>query len=399
MRRTRKGSGSRRGMALPTALLVILVLTLLGAAAAMTASIDLDISGNGRQELQALSYAEAGIHEAFARLNMKTGNPPARITPDVLGGGEPDPDWDVTVVDGVPGLDQRQTLSAGGPAAALSTTTRIEYKKEAAEAPTSHCNGACDDEVVRFHTNFDYSGTNVPTGARIGPPVLKITSTYTSPTGASKTILVEAVRSLTQADTDAPLRSCGPVNCGSAASEIDATLSPTNQAIIAGPGGVTGCASNVLPAAATTEAAACPADLFSETFGMSKADMKGIADIVTPAPYGTPPNNTKGKIIYVTGASQSTWQSNPVIGTQEEPVIVIFEGDFRIQGNIEIFGVVYISGTFTIGAGNPEIHGAIISENPANTVNITGNIDFQYDPSVLDNLNRLSPFTTVLWRD
>ncbi len=56
------------GMALPTALLVLVTLTLLGTAAVFTSATELDIAGNGRQELQALSVADEA--SPFAAFNL-----------------------------------------------------------------------------------------------------------------------------------------------------------------------------------------------------------------------------------------------------------------------------------------------------------------------------------------
>lgn len=399
MTRRRGGQRTGRGMALPTVLLVLVVLTLLGVAAVFTASTDLSIAGNARGDLHALSVAEAGIHEAFARLNVKTGAPPDWIVPEVDGGGNPVSGWSLTIVnEPAPGAGEAQTLSGVyGTPSGLPIRTTVQYKKESVEEPVSHCNGTCDaSEVVRFHEDYDYAGTNVPKPPRVGPPVLQIVSTYEDQ-GASKTVLVEAVRSLTQAKTPGTVRACGAVNCGGS-NTTDGSSAPGTVAIVAGTTS-SGCSTHVEPPTAVVQTGqTCPADLFSDTFGMTKNDMKGIADILGTAPYATPPNGTRGKIIYITGGAESTWQSNPVIGTPEEPVIVVFEGDFRVQGTVEIYGVIYVVGNMTIGAGTPKIHGAIISEGPTIDLSLTGNSTFTYDPTVLDNLNRLSPFTAILWK-
>ncbi len=395
----RTTSATSRGMALPTALLVLVVLTLLGTAAVFTASTDLDIAGNNRQELRALSITEAGVHEAFARVNMKTGAPPARIIPgdNPPGSGVPDPNWSVRIMNGTPGANEVQTLTGVfGTAPALPVSTTVSYKRESDTEVPSHCNGPCNGDVVRFHTNFGYNGTNVPTGTKVGPPVLQLSSTYSDGTSTSKTLVIDAVRSITQANTPGTVRACGAVNCAGS-NTTDATLAPGTVAVVAGTTSA-GCGAHVQPPTATIQTGqTCPADLFSATFGMTKQDMKDIADLSGPAPYATPPNGTRGKIIYVTGTAQSTWQSNPVIGTQQEPVIIVFDGDFRVQGNIEIYGIIYVAGNFTIGAGTPRIHGAIVSQGSAD-VTLTGNSTLQYDPTVLDNLNKLSPYTTILWK-
>lgn len=409
-----------RGMALPTALLVLVVLTLLGTAAVYTSSTELDIAGNSRQELHSLSVAEAGIHEALARLNMKTGAEP-QIIPAETSPGVPDPNWSLTVVNKSSlAANERQTLTgAFGSTTALPITTTVRYKiEQAGEAPVQHCNSTsppCNGEVVRFHTAFGYAGTNVPTGAQVGPPVLRLESTYSG--RASKTVVVEAVRAISQVSTPGTIRACGDVQC-TGSNTTDGTAHPNNVAIFAG-GTATGCdASHVDPDPGTTSPSSvqsgqgCPINasdpeaLFRLTFGMSKADMERLADIKGTAPYPTP-SGVDGKIIYVKGTAQSSWQGNASIGcgnpptvppgTNVNPVIVIFEGDFRIQGNVKFCGVLYVMRNFTIGAGTPKIYGAVISEGTT-TLTLTGNSYFAYNPNVMNNINKLSPFTTILWK-
>lgn len=398
-----------RGMALPTALLVLVILTLLGTAAVFTSSTELDIAGNGRRELQALSVAEAGIHEALARLNMKEGTSPTRIVPDVDGSGNPVATWTTTIVKGTPGANQRRTLtySTTDPTAELPIFTTIRYKREATEQPISHCNadGCSNQEVVRFHTDYQYSGSHVPTGTQVGPPVLQLSSIYAdSSASSSKTLLVEAVRSITNIQTPGTVRACGQVRC-SGTGDIDGTAHPDQSAIVAGQSGGTGCNdSRVDPDPSTNPNAvqvqACPlspADLFQQTFGVTREYMKQIADIVAPAPFAAPPSGTRGKIIYVTGTAKSTWQGNNVLGSPTEPVIVVFEGDFRVQGNLTFYGVVYVVGNMEFGGGTQNYYGAIISQGSAE-INLSGNTFFTYNPDVLDNLKDLSPFTTILWK-
>ncbi len=399
----RPEGAARRGTALPAALLVLVVLTLLGTAAVFTASTEVDVAGNGRRELQALSVSEAGVHEALARLNVDDPAITSRIVPGETSPGVPNPDWSVTIVKGTPGANQVRTVTAGAdPTAELPLSTAVRYKREAAESPVSHCNAnGCGAEVVRFHEDFAYQGTHVPKGTQVGPAVLQIESTYSQV--GQKTLLVEAVRSLSQAKTPGTVRACGAINC-SGSNKTSSLADPTKSAIVAGTTS-SGCdASKIDPDPGTTTpnsvqtGQTCPADVFYDTFGMSKSDMKGIADINATAPYATPPSGTKGKIIWVSGTTGSTWQGNPVIGTQQEPVIVIFEGDFHIQGTLQFYGVIYVMGNMSFGSGNLSLNGAVIVEKDTSTTGLSGNSTITYDPSVMNNLNKLSPFTTIGWK-
>ena len=162
-------------MVLVTTLLVMIILTLLGTAAVFTSATDLSIAGNGRSMLQGSSLAEAGLHEALARVNSTAGG---RITPGVVG-ANPDPAWSMTILNkAAPNpATETQTLTGNfGSSTVLPFSTIVRYKKENAdEVPVAHCSGvSCDaDEVVRYHTNYGYTGAGVPTGAQVGQPVLE----------------------------------------------------------------------------------------------------------------------------------------------------------------------------------------------------------------------------------
>lgn len=386
-----------RGTALVTALLVLVVLTLLGAAAVFTASTDLDIAGNGRRELHALSIAEAGVHEALARVNMQAAAA-EQIVPQVDGSGNPVAAWSLTIVDkAAPGAGEVQTLTGvHGSGSALPVETTVQYKLEAVEQPVSHCDAdGCNGEVVRFHEDFGYGGMNVPRGAQVGPPVLEVVSTFND--GAAKTIWVEAVRAISQANTPATLRACGAVTV-TGSNTTDGSLHP-DQVPVHASGTVTkqGGSTITPPANVKQNQGPCPADLFEQTFGMPEADMKAMAHVVGDGPMSAPASGTRGKIIWINGASAtSTWNGNATIGTPAEPVIVVSEGNMTVNGNITIYGTLYVMGSLSMGNGNWKMYGAVVS-GASTDISVSGNSTLEYDPTVMNNLNKLSPYTTITW--
>jgi Tfp pilus assembly protein PilX len=409
-------------MALPTALLVLVTLTLLGTAAVFTSATELSIAGNGRQELEALSVAEAGVHESLARLNVKDTTVAARIVPDADPvTGAPIAGWSRTIVNkNALGATEVQTLTgAFGTASALQVSTRVQYKIEAVEQPINHCNAnGCGDainppEVVRFNTAFGYAGTKVPSGIpptgspTAGPPVVQLVSTYTdAASGATKTLRVEATRTLSNARFTATVRACGTIHIGAGGSgttTIDATNLQPSQVPITGASGVPiDAGTNVTPPGnVQANQGLCPPDLFEQTFGMTPNDLKAIADTVTSSST-MPPDGTKGKIIYVTG--QGNWQGSGTIGSAEEPVIAIFEGSFQLQ-TATCYCIIFATGQVELN-NNAVVQGAIVGvgtgafafpSQDANT-HIHGGSRVIYNPDVVSNLTRSSPFATILWR-
>lgn len=382
---------SSRGTALPIALLVLVVLTLLGTAAVFTAGTEADIAGNSRQDLRTLSLAEAGIHEALARVNMRDPSAPTnyQIVPAESPAGVPVSGWTASISEGT---------SVGG----LPVVTTIAYKiEDPDELPVPRCDGdGCDGDVVRFHTSFGYAGAAVPSGSpAAAPAVLQIASTATD-SGGTKTVRLDAVRSITQVKTPAAVRACGDVSV-TGSTNINGTGADGNTAISAG-GTVTSSGGGSTVTGSIEENDPCPTagsnpSLFEQTFGVTPAELRAMAHITLNGNEGQP-NSTNGQIIYVTNnpASQASWQGNKQYGTASEPVIVVFDGDFNIQGGVKIYGIVYVRGSFTIGAGTPVIQGAVVVEGGA-SLTMTGNSTFAYDGTSLDNLNRSSPFTTISW--
>jgi hypothetical protein len=93
--------------------------------------------------------------------------------------------------------------------------------------------------------------------------------------------------------------------------------------------------------------------------------------------------------------------SNVTIGSANDPIILVVDGDVHFNGTIQLYGVVYSTGMTwdNTGGGGALIRGAAISEG-----NYTGNgtPDYFYDPNVLSRLrNTLTSFVRVpgSWRD
>lgn len=394
-----------RGTALPSALLVLVVLTLLGTAAVFTAGTELDIAGNSRRELQALSVAEAGVHEALARLNMRTGAAPNRIRPgdNPPGSGTPDPNWTLTIVNAsAPGANELQTMTGSfGSAMALPLSTVIRYKRETAENPIQHCNAdGCTNEVVHFHTGFSYTGIGVPIGGSptSGPPVLQLVSTFTG-TGAVKTLLVETTRAALRITTTATVRACGSARVKDTATVNGALHMPAPASVQAGTTVEVVDAPTVTPA--VSPSALCPANLFAQTFGMSQADMLAQADIT--AANSEPPSGTKGKIIYVTGDAE--WRGSGTIGTASEPVILVVDGGrFELRDDVTVNGIIYVIGDRFRIRDDATLNGAVVvwGDGPLpsseRNAEIKDRSEVVYDPNVINGLANLSPYATILWK-
>jgi hypothetical protein len=108
-------------------------------------------------------------------------------------------------------------------------------------------------------------------------------------------------------------------------------------------------------------------------------------------------NGIKGRALWVDGDAHLN--ANTVLGSASDPVILFVNGDFQLNGNAVVYGVVYtISASANSISGNPVLHGALISENG---YSVTGNATLDFDPAVMAVLSRFGTYAKVpgTWMD
>lgn len=119
---------------------------------------------------------------------------------------------------------------------------------------------------------------------------------------------------------------------------------------------------------------------FQEIFGMSKADVKVIADY----DYTNPPNNK----MPVEGITWITQPSGAFMVTQPSwngRGLLVVDGNFRMTGGT-FSGVLWVTGTLDIAAGNPTINGSIFAECGITvSTDITGTARINYDADAIDD--------------
>jgi Tfp pilus assembly protein PilX len=111
-------------------------------------------------------------------------------------------------------------------------------------------------------------------------------------------------------------------------------------------------------------------EFFESFIGSDKATAESSADIVLTYNGNQnlsailDPDENNGKIIWVNQDSGTArFSGNATIGSPEEPVILIIDGDFKANGTTDIYGLVYVTQDWhNSGGGNLTIHGAVIVE-------------------------------------
>lgn len=144
--------------------------------------------------------------------------------------------------------------------------------------------------------------------------------------------------------------------------------------------------------------------MFATFFGMSKDAYQNLPSVTK---LTCPCTETTVRNAYDSGARQ-LWlegnlamNANLTIGSVDDPVLLVTNGNIEMRGDLEVFGLLYSTAITwdNTGGGSALLRGAAISEG-----NYTGNgtPDYYYDPNVLKKLRlETGSFSRVpgSWRD
>jgi hypothetical protein len=134
--------------------------------------------------------------------------------------------------------------------------------------------------------------------------------------------------------------------------------------------------------------------MFKSVFGMDRATYRSQPAIVRVTCSGAcdsliagKVSDNPGRIIWVQGPA--TIDSNLVLGSVAEPVMMVVQGNLTVSANLQLFGVLYLhdaSGNtnWSTTAGSTLIDGAVIAEG---NLSITGTPTISFDPNVLRTIN------------
>lgn len=108
-------------------------------------------------------------------------------------------------------------------------------------------------------------------------------------------------------------------------------------------------------------------------------------------------SNTTG-IVWVDSASELNDSVASTIGSAQNPVILIINGDLNVNGNITINGVLVVLGNTAIGNGTATINGTLLTTG---SVSASGNISVSYNSSVVTIAHSFSTYVKIpgSWKD
>lgn len=190
---------NEKGIALVLSLMVLAALTLIGIAAIMTSSLEMNIAGNEKVAIQAQYASEAGIGEAIGRLNLDSADPKAIIPPTT-----PNPPWPISWANNKSSnytnwqTGFRGTLGTTDGKAFYNYTVSIRFKPWVSGSTM----------VAFYNQTSGYTKADYTTG---GQPVYQITAIGSSGNYKSKTSL-EITRDQYTYQISGGLNANGPID-------------------------------------------------------------------------------------------------------------------------------------------------------------------------------------------
>lgn len=142
---------------------------------------------------------------------------------------------------------------------------------------------------------------------------------------------------------------------------------------------------------------------FSNFFGVSKEIAKSRASLYfsnnRSKTYNDDLDEKTGEFIWIDQTSKDAKISgNTVIGSLENPVILVVDGDLKISGNATIYGFIFATGDLDV-KGTVQIEGGVAA---GGDTDISGNVDIIYNNEVVNELNNfMGKFGIVSgsWKD
>ncbi|QFY90119.1 hypothetical protein D5125_11830 [Magnetovirga frankeli] len=117
-------------------------------------------------------------------------------------------------------------------------------------------------------------------------------------------------------------------------------------------------------------------EFFAMFFNSTKDDVKGVAELLDQVySDGASLDGEKG---YVWVEGDATVNATTTVGSLDNPVVLVIDGDLTLNGGAEIYGIVYVTGELKM-TGTPAIYGSVIAEDQS-TGGVGGTVDLIYVP-------------------
>jgi Tfp pilus assembly protein PilX len=398
---------NERGMVTAVALLLIAVLTLLGTAAVVVTSTDLQIGGNYKVSDVAFYAAEAGVEEARARLRSTAG---ANLIADSSPTSTAWRAYIGTLAMAQKGNERCQrcvgfdsTLATHSRAdslqASMTYVVEIKHKRENPDDTGSimYWDGVTRNidpinKNIYLVTSTGYTGNSFRTvEAEISrvPPISVPAPLYVK---ASSTVQGSSTHVI------------GTDQCGSSDKHgVATTLSPGSVNINGSPSitGTSGTDPDILYNAPNLDITAMVNSLKTQanfSYNVSSATQTGM-NWGIPSPGATQQNpstctdhnivdyNTNGTYIKLAGGTTGCG-------------ILLIEGNLEVNGGFSWNGIIIVTGSVTYsGGGDKQVTGGILSGGTVDADLVSGNANIVYCSYAVNSQSNSLPLRNLSWRD
>lgn len=134
-------------------------------------------------------------------------------------------------------------------------------------------------------------------------------------------------------------------------------------------------------------------EFFESFFKVPQQTLKALAGyhLIGSGNYTSELNGIQNAIIWIEPALGEndlgiTINAGTIVGSEAHPVLLILDGDARINGHVRIYGLIFViggNGALIDLNGTADVYGAFIS---AANVNVKGTLNVTYDNVALNNL-------------
>jgi len=384
---------NEKGSVLVTGLLLLLVLTILGMAAMMTAGMELKIARNDRSAKQVFYIAEAGLEDARSRMQTAVSSSPIY---------DPSP------------TSTSWTAFVGKDTSAVAKGYQSSNPNHVLYNPLN----SSIDYVVTVTHKLDPSGNILRWGDTNGDGVLEentsmgeniyvITSEGRTPSGAEKAVKIEGVRVpsitvpaalYTEANTNIQGNSTyitGTDQCSGADVPgvlTRATVSQIGHPVIEGsPPIIENSSLNM--GISTLVSQLSPSAKYS--YPVNSATLTGMnwgSPVAGPTPQNASSCSERNVVYFETS---STYVK--LAGQSSGCGILLVNGDLNINGGFHWYGVIIVTGSVVFsGGGEKNVTGGILAGGSVSADMVGGDASIVYCSQACNQTNYL-PLITLRW--
>jgi len=386
---------SEKGAVLITGLLLVFVLTILSMAAMMSTSAELRIGANDRSAKRAFYLAEAGLEDARTRLQVSASASPIQDNQPT------NSNWKVFI-----GTEEKSS----GKGYQSADSNHIRYDK---------LNSSLDYVVTVTHKldpsgNIlkwgDNNGDGIPEENLVkGKNIYVITSDGYTPTGAYKTVMIEAtqVASIpvpaalyTKAHTKIQgtstyvigMDQCGAMNVPGiiTMAEVTQTGNPT----------ITGAP---VPIIENSSQDVQIQQMFNQFKGNRNYSYNVNGDTLTGGNWGSPvPGSTQQHPTTCNAQNVVYFNTNStyvkLTGGTSGCGLLLVEGDLHVHGGFQWYGVIIVTGSVTFtGGGGKNVTGSILAGGNVSADLIGGDANIIYCSQAIEDQTKNLPLVTLRW--